>query len=206
MLVPLLSQRVGVFPLSSYECQAAGPRPIHCQISIPFPFPTTSSVGWLCMTVPSWWRETGQQAAPVTREPHLSWGVGVILINSTSRNQECWKLKLQCVYINTNYPSIKHKPQCTNMTHFGYFLALHIQSCVNWQIKKKSKSKKSKKKIQTGLIMSKLRGQFGLEWYRASTKKYFFMKSKLSNIQGAILFVRFDNQIGPGTVFPLSGY
>ena len=47
------------------------------------------SVGGLCVLLPSWCRQSGQLAAPVTGEPHLRCVLAITIITPASRNEEC---------------------------------------------------------------------------------------------------------------------
>ena len=78
--MPLLRQRVGLLPLS-IEGQAAGPSVLAA----------ARSVGGLCVLLPSWCWQSGQQAAPVTGQPHLRCVLAITIITPASRNQETWE-------------------------------------------------------------------------------------------------------------------
>ena len=81
MVPPNLGQGVGLLPLSIYEGEAAEPRLLAA----------ARREGGLGVTEPSWCRQSGQLAAPVTGEPHLRCVVPITISTAASRNQESWE-------------------------------------------------------------------------------------------------------------------
>ena len=99
MVIPPHRQKVGLLPLST-ECQAAEPS------SVPA---TARSERWLCMMHQSSWWESGQQAAMVTREPHLGWVGDITIKTAPSRYQKSWEWKLIVNTLITYYHVIQLK-------------------------------------------------------------------------------------------------
>ena len=71
---------MGLLPLSA-EGEAAEPRLLAA----------ARGEGGLGVTEPSWVRQPGQLAAPVTGEPHLRCVLGITIKTPASRNQESWE-------------------------------------------------------------------------------------------------------------------
>ena len=78
MVPPNLGQGVGLLPLSIYEGEAAEPRLLAA----------ARGEGGLGVTEPSWCRQPGQLAAPVTGEPHLRCVLGITIRTHTSSYQQ----------------------------------------------------------------------------------------------------------------------
>ena len=78
MIPPNLGQRVGLLPLSSCEGEAAESGLLAA----------ARGEGGLGVTEPSWVRQPGQLAAPVTGEPHLRCVLGITIKTHTSSYQQ----------------------------------------------------------------------------------------------------------------------
>ena len=89
MAPPPLRQRVGLLPISIEGHAAGQPSEGH---SLPA---AARNVWWLCMLLPSWCRQPGQQAPLVTGEPHFHCGAGVTIITPASSYEESWEITLQ---------------------------------------------------------------------------------------------------------------
>ena len=76
MATPLLSQRVGLLPLST-KCEAAGQSA-----------PAARGVGGLGMRLLSWCWQSGQQAALATGEPHLGCVQGITITSKTASSYQ----------------------------------------------------------------------------------------------------------------------